>query len=63
MQLVWRDLGVAVIAGLVVWRLVSSVRRWAERHDLLDVPISRSAHSRPRPRLGGVGIALAVSAG
>lgn len=53
--------------GLAAWAMTSLIVRWtcswAARHELLDVPIYRSSHSHPKPRLGGIGVALAISTG
>lgn len=49
-----------VLVGTVVLSalLTRAVRDVARRHRLLDSPTSRSSHSNPTPRLGGVAIAL-----
>lgn len=49
---------IAVFASLIITPLI---RRLCERYKLLDVPLdSRRMHTRAIPRLGGVGIYLAV---
>jgi UDP-N-acetylmuramyl pentapeptide phosphotransferase/UDP-N-acetylglucosamine-1-phosphate transferase len=60
--LAW-ELSVAIAAWAVSSLIVLWTSRWAARHDLVDIPINRSSHTRPKPRLGGVGIVVAVSAG
>jgi UDP-N-acetylmuramyl pentapeptide phosphotransferase/UDP-N-acetylglucosamine-1-phosphate transferase len=45
-------------AGVLICTLVlvALVRRWLERHNILDVPGVRSAHDRAVPRGGGLGV-------
>jgi glycosyltransferase WbpL len=53
--------GVAVLAcGILSAAAVFLVRAYARRKDLLDHPNTRSAHTRPTPRLGGLGLMAAV---
>lgn len=54
-----------VLVGTVVLSalLTRAVRDVARRHRLLDSPTSRSSHSNPTPRLGGVAIALSGISG
>jgi len=40
--------------------LVESVRRWALRRSVLDIPSHRSSHTAPTPRGGGVAIVLTL---
>ena len=47
--------GVAFLSSLL---LAEWFRRWAVRRDLFDHPNTRSSHTRPIPRGGGVGIVL-----
>lgn len=47
-----------VLAGVVAWGLTGVLRRYAINRSILDVPNSRSSHSVPTPRGGGVAIAL-----
>jgi UDP-N-acetylmuramyl pentapeptide phosphotransferase/UDP-N-acetylglucosamine-1-phosphate transferase len=42
---------------------VAGVRRWAERHQILDIPNERSSHTRPIPRGGGLPIVIVTLAG
>ncbi|MEE2821859.1 MAG: glycosyltransferase family 4 protein [Acidobacteriota bacterium] len=44
-----------VIAGLSCLG-VAMLRRWAERHSVLDIPNKRSSHDRPIPHVGGLAI-------
>jgi Fuc2NAc and GlcNAc transferase len=55
---------VAVAAGTVAvaWLVTDAARRFALARAILDVPNARSAHSRPTPRGGGIGIVVAVLA-
>ena len=55
--------GVAMVAAAATGWLVATIRRWALRKALLDLPNSRSSHSRATPRLGGVAIALVLLCG
>lgn len=43
--------------------LTGCKRRFAIAHFMLDVPNSRSSHTVPTPRGGGVAIAIAFSVG
>jgi UDP-N-acetylmuramyl pentapeptide phosphotransferase/UDP-N-acetylglucosamine-1-phosphate transferase len=56
-------LAAVLASGLVSWSIIGVVRSLAERHALLDMPTHRSAHRRPRPRLGGVGVVAAFLGG
>jgi UDP-N-acetylmuramyl pentapeptide phosphotransferase/UDP-N-acetylglucosamine-1-phosphate transferase len=59
--LIW-DLAAFVSSFLIAVIVIPWVRAWAERRGVLDVPVGRSAHVQPRPRLGGVGLVAAVIA-
>jgi len=48
---------------LVSLSVVKIVRRWTERRRLYDRPSERSSHTKPTPRLGGIGIVVGVIAG
>ena len=50
-------------AALVSWLLTRSVRAYAMRRAILDVPNHRSSHALPTPRGGGLAIAAVVLAG
>lgn len=52
--MLWCFLAVASIAFFLTWAL----RRYALSHSLIDVPNSRSSHTVPTPRGGGVAIVL-----
>lgn len=51
---------VFAMAFLVALEITPLVRRWARRRGKLDFPDARKLHATPVPRLGGVGIYLAV---
>ncbi len=52
--------GLLLLGGLAASAIVTwVVREVARRRDLFDTPNERSAHSRPTPRLGGIGIMAA----
>lgn len=42
------------IATFISWRLARLIRCYALSHNLIDIPNSRSSHSTPTPRGGGV---------
>lgn len=48
---------------LVSLGVVKIVRRWTEHRRLYDRPSERSSHTKPTPRLGGIGIVVGVIAG
>jgi len=54
----------ALIAfGLVAsWILTAGMRRYALAAKIIDVPNSRSSHTQPTPRGGGVAIVFSFSA-
>jgi len=54
---------IAAIAAGVSWSGVAIFKRWAHRHQILDVPNARSSHRVPVPRGGGIAIVITVSAG
>ncbi len=49
-----------VTAFTLSWALVLLVRSLALRRGLLDLPNERSSHVLPTPRLGGIGILVAI---
>ena len=53
---------VAVAALALSWLVVGLVRSVALRRGLLDIPNERSSHVAPTPRLGGIGILVAIAA-
>jgi UDP-N-acetylmuramyl pentapeptide phosphotransferase/UDP-N-acetylglucosamine-1-phosphate transferase len=53
----------AGLAAAVAWAVARAVCSWAEHRRILDVPNERSSHSRPTPRLGGLGLIGGVAAG
>src|SRR4030095_3448162 len=55
--------GMSFIALVLSCLGVASVRRWAERHQILDIPNERSSHTRPIPRGGGLPIVIVTLAG
>ena len=50
------------VAAFASWALTAMVRRYALRRALIDVPNSRSSHTMPTPRGGGLAIAIVVLA-
>lgn len=58
-QIVGLLVGAAVASCLLTW----ATRRYALKHELLDVPNDRSSHTVPTPRGGGVAIALTFLVG
>ena len=50
--------GIALIAFTASYLLVSGIRRWALRSNLLDIPNERSSHTRSVPRGGGLAIVV-----
>ncbi|MCK5361115.1 MAG: glycosyl transferase, partial [Gammaproteobacteria bacterium] len=54
-----------IVSLYLSWFLTSRVRRYALAKDMLDIPNSRSSHSVPTPRGGGIAIVvvLILSAG
>jgi UDP-N-acetylmuramyl pentapeptide phosphotransferase/UDP-N-acetylglucosamine-1-phosphate transferase len=55
--------GLSVISMTASYCGVASLRVWAERRQILDVPNERSSHTRPTPRGGGLVIALVSTIG
>jgi len=49
-----------VLVFLVTWMLTWGLRRYALARNVLDIPNSRSAHTEPTPRGGGLGFVVAV---
>lgn len=56
-------LGWGLLALVCAYLCVAGLRRWAERHQLLDIPNERSLHSRPVPRCGGIPIVMITLVG
>lgn len=50
-------LAVLVATSLASWLLIRVILGWAQRRRILDMPNSRSSHSQPTPRGGGLAIA------
>ena len=48
------------VAAFMSWALTAVVRGYALRRELIDVPNSRSSHTAPTPRGGGLAIAIVV---
>ena len=48
------------VAAFASWGLTAMVRRYALRRALIDVPNSRSSHTAPTPRGGGLAIVIVV---
>ncbi len=57
------DVAIPVATAVVTYVAVGALRRWAERHRLVDVPNPRSSHTQPTPRGGGLAIAAITLAG
>lgn len=54
-------LWVLLLAGVVSYVLTGLLRRYALSKSLLDIPNSRSSHSVPTPRSGGLAFVIAIS--
>lgn len=54
------ELGIATF--LLAYVSIAFLRRWAQRR-MLDIPNSRSSHTRPTPRGGGIGIVISLLIG
>ena len=52
--------GAAFLTAVIV---IPPLVSWARRRNLLDVPNSRSSHTIPTPRVGGIGLVLGVAVG
>ena len=52
---------VLLLAGVVSYVLTGFLRRYALSKSLLDIPNSRSSHSVPTPRSGGLAFVIAIS--
>jgi UDP-N-acetylmuramyl pentapeptide phosphotransferase/UDP-N-acetylglucosamine-1-phosphate transferase len=50
--------GLGITALTLSYLGVAGLRRWAERHEILDIPGERSSHCQPTPRGGGLAIML-----
>ena len=55
--------GFGFLASVLSYLGVASLRRWAERRQILDIPNERSSHTRPTPRGGGLAIVVITLAG
>lgn len=49
-----------LFVALVTWLLTGALRRYAIARSIIDIPNSRSSHSVPTPRGGGVAIVVSV---
>ena len=47
-------IGLGISACIISYICVGGLRRWAERHQILDIPNARSSHTHPIPRGGGL---------
>ena len=57
---------IALLAGASAtgaWAATGAVTRWLNRRAILDHPNARSAHSRPTPRGGGIGLLAGLALG
>jgi len=52
--------GIGFLALVLSYLGVATLRRWAERRNILDIPNKRSSHTLPTPRGGGIAIAFFV---
>ncbi len=52
-----------LVSFLTTLIAIPVLARWARSRNLLDVPNARSSHTRPTPRVGGVGLVAGVAAG
>lgn len=57
------EVGLLALAAVLTYGGVGAIRRWAERHDVVDRPNERSSHTRPTPRGGGLAIVVTVLVG
>ena len=55
-------LGIFIITLVLSFTLVFLLRRISERYSLYDLPNSRKIHSKPIPRIGGLGIFISFLA-
>jgi Fuc2NAc and GlcNAc transferase len=61
MAMTWSVVVVATMAFVVALIATGSMRKYALRGNLIDIPNVRSSHQSPTPRGGGVAIVLAFS--
>ena len=50
-------------SGAGAWTATGAVTRWLNRRAILDHPNARSAHTRPTPRGGGIGLLVGLAIG
>lgn len=50
--------GISFSTLILSYYFVSTLRKWAERRQIFDIPNERSSHTRPIPRGGGIAIVL-----
>jgi UDP-N-acetylmuramyl pentapeptide phosphotransferase/UDP-N-acetylglucosamine-1-phosphate transferase len=55
--------GITAIAFTASYLLVSRIQHWAEQRQIFDIPNSRSLHTRPVPRGGGLAIVIVTFLG
>ena len=55
--------GLSLVALALSYWGVARVCRWAEQHQILDIPNERSSHTRPVPRGGGLAIVIVTLVG
>ena len=51
-----------LLSGVIAAIITPQIRKLALRHGVVDLPDKRRVHTRPIPRLGGIGIAIAFYA-
>lgn len=62
MQSIVVGCGLAAFGLALSWLLTGGMRRYALAAQIIDIPNSRSSHSQPTPRGGGVAIVVSFSA-
>ena len=58
-----QPVGLSAAALILSYFAVASLRHWAERRHILDIPNERSSHSRPTPCGGGLAIVVVTLLG
>lgn len=59
----WASLLIASVAAIVSWLGIRVLIPILRRHEVLDIPGSRSSHDVPTPRGGGLGIIAGIAVG
>lgn len=63
METLSQAIGLSLLIIVLSYLGIVGIRRWAERHQILDIPNERSSHTRPVPRGGGLVIVVATILG